>query len=462
MSAVEQPAGTTADHDLGLDHIEPCFGGAVPAVMATVGPDGIPNVTYVSRAHRVDDERIALSNQFMSKTARNLAANPRACLLLVNPASHDEYRLSIVYERTERRGHVFERLRHDVDVLATVHGMEGVFRMRAADIFRVIDIARIPPNPDAVVAPDTVRPAPTLAQVAEITARIGRCNDLDALVDTTLAALDQVLGFEHSHLMLVDEEGRRLYTIGSHGFDGQSIGAEVAIGEGMIGTVAARCEPIRLGNLRQMSKYSQSVRRQFEDDGVRPGREVPMPGLDLAESRLAVPAMARGELVGVLTVDSYRHIAFSDADQQALMVIAATLASAIEHLRAVEEEDDPVVATPVATPGDDRPQATLRFFPVDGSCFLDNDYLVKGVAGRILWSLLRQHEADGRIDFTNRELRLDRSLEMPGFKDNLESRLILLKRRLDERAAPVRIERTGRGRFRLHTETTFRLVAEDA
>ena len=44
---------------------------------------------------------------------------------------------------------------------------------------------------------------------------------------------------------------------------------------------------------------------------------------------------------------------------------------------------------------------------------------------------------------------LHTTLDLPDFRDNFESRLILLKRRLDEREAPIRIEKTGRGRFRL-------------
>ena len=98
--------------------IERCFGGAIPAVMCTVSADGTPNVTYLTKAHRVDDERIALSNQFMSKTARNLAANPWASLLLIDPVSYNEYRLTITYERTDRKGRVFDRLRKDVDDIA--------------------------------------------------------------------------------------------------------------------------------------------------------------------------------------------------------------------------------------------------------------------------------------------------------------------------------------------------------
>ena len=94
----------------------------------------------------------------------------------------------------------------------------------------------------------------------------------------------------------------------------------------------------------------------------------------------------------------------------------------------------------------------MRHCAAGGSTSFDGDYLIRGVAGRLPWSLLRQYEVEGRIDFTNREVRLDPSLELPELRDNSESRLVLLKRRLEERHAPIRIEKTGRGRFRLAVE----------
>jgi predicted pyridoxine 5'-phosphate oxidase superfamily flavin-nucleotide-binding protein len=444
---------------LSMADIERCFGGAIPAVVCTVSAEGNPNVTYLTKAHRVDDERIALSNQFMSKTARNLADNPWASLLLIDPVTFNEYRLTITYERTDRKGRVFERLRQDVDDIASMVGMQEVFRLRAADVFRVIAIE--PLNEVQYGAFLEQYDTPEMAAVAELTARLGRCRDLDMVVDTALDAIVELLGYRHVMLLLLDEAGHRLFTIASRGFGDTGIGAEVEIGEGVIGIAAERCAPLRMGNMLQMQKYSRSVRRAYEAGDQGSGREIPMPGLDRAESRLAVPAMALGELIGMLVVDRVEPAAFSPADEQVLSIVASTLASAIEHARALELDEEPI-PVPRAEPPVEEPEeaaTAVRYFAVDGSAFIDGDYLIKGVAGRIFWSLLSQHHRDGRVDFTNRELRLDPSLELPEFKDNLESRLVLLKRRLDERDAPVRIERTGRGRFRLDVRNTVRLEA---
>jgi predicted pyridoxine 5'-phosphate oxidase superfamily flavin-nucleotide-binding protein len=455
--------------ELGLSDIERCFGGAIPAVLATASADGITNVTYISRAHQVDDERVALSNQFMSKTSRNLADNPRASLLLLDPVTHDEFRLSLVYERTERRGPVFDRLRGDIEALAVLENMQDVYRLRAADVFRVVSIEQLPPNPSGAMPSDIAsidRQGVDLAALAEVSRSIARSSDLDGLVERTLGALDRLLGYRHTVLLLLDEGGTRLYTMGSHGFDTQGVGAEVPLGTGQIGLAAERCEPLRIGGLHQMKKYARSIRQGYEDAGVGPGHEMPVVEISGVQSRIVVPAMARGELVGVLVAESRRPVAFGAADEHVLGVVAALLAGAIEHLRAIERDDPeelgvpPAVAPPAVAP---RPEGELavRFFPVDGSVFLDGEYLIKGVAGRILWSLLQQYVADGRVDFTNRELRLDPTLDLPGFKDNLESRLILLKRRLDERETPIRIEKTGRGRFRLAVSALPRLESAD-
>ena len=444
-----------------LSDLRDCFEGAVPAVIATASADGTPNITYLSRVRLVDDERVALSNQFFSKTARNLVENPRASVLVIDPVTYAEFRLTLVYERTDRRGPVFERLRDDVDFTAALFGMQHVFKLRAADIYRVVEVERLPCAVDHHHEERAARTDVDGRAVAELTARLSRCPDLDTLVDATVNGLAELFGYEHSLLLLVDETGSRLYTIASHGYDAQGVGSEVAVGEGVIGLAAARGVAITLGNLRQVAKYGRRVRRSYEDTGaIAAAREIPLPGLSDPSSGVAVPAMALGELIGVLAVESEDPVAFGPADEAVLAVVASIVANAIEVERARERAAD-VAAAPGGTVSPPAPSPTtqVRFFPVDGSTFVDGDYLIKGVAGRILWALLGHHAREGRAEFTNREVRLDPALELPEFRDNFESRLILLKRRLDERAAPIRIEKTGRGRFRLVVDAPLELVS---
>jgi hypothetical protein len=307
-------------------------------------------------------------------------------------------------------------------------------------------------------APSVHGPARSEA-VSTLVSRLSRCPDLDALLTTTVDGLAGLLGYEHSLLLLLDESGQRLYTIASHGYDAEGVGSEVGLGEGLIGLTAERCQPMRIGNLRQMAKYSRTVRKSYEDTGaIGPGRSLPVPGLAGAQSRVGVPALAMGQLVGVLVVEDSRPVAYDAEDEMVLGMVASLVASAVDAARAEELAAEGRSPAPPPAPGadEDGAPAVLRFFPSDGSAFLDGEYLIKGVAGRILWSLVAQHQEEGRTEFTNREVRLDSSLDLPPVRDNLESRLILLKRRRDEREAPVRIERTGRGRFRLVMEAQLR------
>ncbi|HEY7626294.1 MAG TPA: GAF domain-containing protein [Ilumatobacteraceae bacterium] len=444
--------------EVSIRDLRRCFAGRIPAVIATASASGVPNVTYLSAVHPVDDERVALSNQFMSKTARNLAENPRASLLLMDPVSYSEYRLTLRYERTDRRGPVFERLRDDVDKVAALTGMRDVFRLRSADVCRIESIELVvdlEQHADHVTRHRGV----VLAASAELAARMSRCADLESLMNVALAGMDELLGYRHSSVMLLDEEGARLFTIASRGFPSEGVGSEVELGDGIAGAAAERCEPVRVGQLRQMRKYSRSVRTSFERDGrIGPGLDVPLPTLDDTQSRMAVPAMVRGELVGVVVVDSPLAVAFDDEDEAGLTVVATLIAQMIDIERSTSDAADRAAPRPAVSVAEHPGGEThVRFFGEDGSVFLDGEYLIRGVAGRILWSLVQRHEQTGQTEFTNKELRLDRSLELPGFRDNLDTRLVMLKRRLDERDAPMRLERTGRGRFSLRLTTAMQL-----
>jgi adenylate cyclase len=134
---------TTDPEPIRLSDIAACFDGIIPAEIATASADGVPNVTHLSRVDMLDDERVVLSNQFFSKTVRNLAENPHACVVVIDPNTYASYKLVLQYERTERRGPIFERLRRDIDAIAALTGMEGVFKLKSADVYRVVELEQI-------------------------------------------------------------------------------------------------------------------------------------------------------------------------------------------------------------------------------------------------------------------------------------------------------------------------------
>ena len=436
-----------ATFDVPLRTLDPCFEGDVPATLCTCAADGTPNASLLSVVRRVDDEHIALSFQYFRKTKQNLKENPKARLLVIEPRSAAEYRLSLEHLRSETEGESFERLAISLSAIASQTGMEDRFKLRGADIYRVTACERF----DNGITTRLPAPSPDLlARLSHCTASLSSCSDLADLLRIALEELEVTLGQGHSFVMAADEAAGTLFSIASRGYTPSGIGAELPIGEGVIGMSAARRAPLRIASMSRERIFADAVRSQGLED-LSAQRTIELPGLPRTESQLVVPLLAQGQLLGVLCVQSAEPGAFSRDDEELATVVAHQLASCMARFdeSAPTESHEPSTSEMPETVEPTEPRLGIRHYQEDDSVFVNNEYLIKGVAGCILWLLLCAYKAEGRRQFTNRELRLNPHLGLPPVKDNLESRLIMLRERLAERCPQLSMQRTGRGRFEL-------------
>ncbi|MDF3036321.1 MAG: hypothetical protein K0S28_1595 [Paucimonas sp.] len=424
--------------------------------MATASPDGEPNVSYLSQVQYIDSEHVALTYQFFNRTRQNILANPVATLTLTDPRTAAQYRLSLKYLRTETAGPLFESMKAKLAGIASQTGMSGIFRLLGSDIYKVFDIQKVPG--ESLPLPPPERNLLTSLRVAG--EKLTACSDLDSLLNETLACLETRFGISHTMVMMLDQAGEKLYTVASRGYQSSGVGSEIPLGHGVIGVAARECTPIRIGHMTSEYAYSRAIRESAEQSEWANAleTEIPLPGLPESRSQLAVPITACRKMLGVLYVESPLDLRFSYDDEDALVTLAGHLGMAIQLLQgAAEASEDTVPVTsapsmPAGTP------LVIRHYAENNSIFLGEDYLIKGVAGSILWTLLRDYVEKQRTEFTNRELRLDPRIKLPDVSDNLEARLLLLSRRLDERNAQIRIEKAGRGRVRLKVECPIQLV----
>ena len=453
---------------LRLADLPQCFQGVTPSLIATVDARGVPNITYVSQVYYLDDHHVALSCQFFNKTRRNLDENPRACVEMLDPLTMQAYRMRLRFLRSEKEGPLFDTMSARIEAIASATGMKGIFRLIAADVFAVESLHKVEgflvegrPHVEAEAA-SLAGHRSEVRGLQWVSERISRAADLETLLNAALQALDEFFQFRHTSVLLLDEATGRLVALASRGYGESGIGAEVPIGEGIIGTAARDRQLLRFNVLDSDLAYGRAIRREASSEHTC--EDIKLPGLPDARSVLAIPLIVGERVVGVLAAESRDPMAFGEWHEAYLQIVGNQIALGIDRMADRTSAD--ADAEPVARPMKAQPKSanrkagthTLTYYRKDEAIFVDGEYLIRNIPARILWKLLGESRRTGRTEFTNREVRLDESLGLPPVKDNFESRLILLRHRLQEKCPDLQIVPTGRGRFALHTDASLELI----
>lgn len=124
------------------DEIKPAMQGVIPSTIVTCSLTGIPNVTDISQVWYVDATHVALSYQFFNKTHRNVRENPYAEVMVRDAKTFEEWYLEIQYDHSEESGPLFDAMDMQLEAIASLTGMSGVFKLRAADVYRVLSVRK--------------------------------------------------------------------------------------------------------------------------------------------------------------------------------------------------------------------------------------------------------------------------------------------------------------------------------
>ena len=175
---------------------------------------------------------------------------------------------------------------------------------------------------------DLERRAIQMQAAAEVARDATAIHDVDELLDETMHLISERFGFYHAGVFLLDDARQYAILRAASSEGGRRMlerGHKLAVGKvGIVGYVAGSGHP--------------RVALDVGEDAVF----FDNPDLPQTRSEMALPLRVRGEVIGVLDVQSTEAAAFSDEDVAVLQTMADQLAVAIENARLFRETQDRV------------------------------------------------------------------------------------------------------------------------
>lgn len=157
------------------------------------------------------------------------------------------------------------------------------------------------------------RPTPSLGLLRQIVVEASRAQSLEAQVDCVVRNVHEAMHAEVCSLYLTDPDGD-LVLIATVGLDTRVAGRlRLAVGEGLVGTIASAQLPLRLEKASAHPAY----------------RYFPESGEEAFEAFLGVPVVHLGRTLGVLVLQDREPRLFGDEDEAFMFTMAAQLASSL-------------------------------------------------------------------------------------------------------------------------------------
>jgi len=140
---------------------------------------------------------------------------------------------------------------------------------------------------------------------------------LEEALNSAAQGLQVTLGGDRVAIMLADRARKMLKVEAVAGFSEEVRKVQIPFGEGITGWVAVHQKPQRINDVQSDARY------------IEIGSNT--------RSELAIPLSYRGELLGVLNVESDQPGAYSENDEELLGTLGGSLAAIIANARLLEQ-----------------------------------------------------------------------------------------------------------------------------
>jgi signal transduction histidine kinase len=163
--------------------------------------------------------------------------------------------------------------------------------------------------------------------IAEVGRRIALIFDVDQVLEQVVDLMHTAFGYYHVAIGLVEGD-EVVYHVGAGRLwekaPSHSLPARLKIGHGVSGWVASTGQPLLIPDVSQEPRYVRLLPSQ-------------------TRSELVVPIVVKGDVVGVLDVQSERASAFDETDLTVIQSLAHQTGAAIENARLYEQAQQTAV-----------------------------------------------------------------------------------------------------------------------